>query len=198
MDVPKAAQRRKMTPKEIYEGSDGDATKAMYGELQKRGPIGAVAMNLFRASKCSARAKVYRGGNSKGRYRAQAYERKQWSMDNLCAILLENAEALGIRWGWKQDPDQEFHDWVLYVDLPGVGQVSFHTSGRGKGPDYAGEWDRTREAAARIIAFTAAVLSQAQENAILVKQSDCGTCCETEPSLRGVPKSPQPSDGARQ
>ena len=43
--------------RDIYHGSDGAATTAYYNELSKRGPIGLVAVNLFRASKCSARAK---------------------------------------------------------------------------------------------------------------------------------------------
>lgn len=46
----------------VFEGSDGELTKTYYAELSKRGPIGEVAMNLFRAQKCSERAKVYRGG----------------------------------------------------------------------------------------------------------------------------------------
>lgn len=146
------------TPKEIYEGSDGEATKRLYSDLEKIGPRGLIALNLFRASKCSQRAKVYRGGNSKGRYRDMAYDRKQWSMDNLCAILTQHAEALGIQWGWKQDPAQEYHDWVLYIDLDGFGQVSFHTAGRGKGPDYTGDWDRCRESASRIVAFATYVI----------------------------------------
>lgn len=36
-----------MTPMEIYLGSDGEATKALYARLEAAGPIGAVAMNLF-------------------------------------------------------------------------------------------------------------------------------------------------------
>lgn len=42
--------------------------------------------------------------------------------------------------GWGKDAAQEFHDGVLYVDLP-EGQVSYHTAGRGAGPDCPGEWD---------------------------------------------------------
>jgi len=56
-------------------------------------------------------------------------------------LLDEHGADLGIiTWGWGVDGKQEYHRDVLYVDLP-TGQVSFHQSGRGKGPDYLGEWD---------------------------------------------------------
>ncbi|QUT04007.1 hypothetical protein KFK14_12710 [Sphingobium phenoxybenzoativorans] len=143
----------------IYEGSNGDATKALYAELEKHGPIGIVALNLFRANKNSARAKVYRGGiRGKGSYRAMAYDRKQWAIDNLVDVLTAHAEALGIVWGWRIDEKQEFHRNVLYVEAP-TGQISFHVRDRGKGPDYAKEWDGVRGASPqRACSFCAKVL----------------------------------------
>jgi hypothetical protein len=120
----------------VYQGSNGDATQALYARLAALGPIGDVAVNLFRAQKSSERAKVYRGGG----YRGKAYDRKQWSMDNLCAALTEHAPALGVTWGWGLDKGTPVYEHVLYVDLP-TGQVSFHTATRGIGPNYPGEWD---------------------------------------------------------
>lgn len=138
---------RLLTLTRIYEGSDGEATKALYAELARRGPVGIVAVNLFRASKCSERAKRYRGGiPGQGSYKDMAYRRKQWSLENLDTALAQHAEGLGVRWGWKLDPEQPWHKWVLYIDLPGIGQVSFHTDRRGAGPGYAGEWDGVRGA----------------------------------------------------
>jgi len=126
----------------VYEGSNGDATKALYADLEKLGPAGIVAVNVFRASKTSGRAKVYRGS----RYKGAAYDTKQWSIDNLVKALTEHGDLLRVCWGWKQDPRQEFHKWVFYCDLPGMrGQISFHTSSRGDGPDYPGEWDGVRD-----------------------------------------------------
>jgi hypothetical protein len=150
----------------VYEGSDGEATKALYARLEQLGPVGLVAMNLFRAQKASARAKVYRGGvPGRGSYRSMAYERKQWSMDQLAAILVAHGSELGLVWGWKQDPKAEFHAWVLYVDLP-TGQVSFHAARRGAGPDYTGEWDGVRDVSpARIIQFCVRVLAAPVEMA---------------------------------
>src|SRR5689334_7177425 len=87
----------------IYNGSNGDATKAVYVELEAIGPIGVVAVNLFRACKTSGRAKVYRGRHYKG----AAYDTKQWSMENLARVLSDHCEALGIVWGWGLDEKQE-------------------------------------------------------------------------------------------
>lgn len=137
----------------IYQGSDGDATLALYAALEQRGDIGRIAVNLFRAQKNSARAKVYRGGGYKGK----AYDRKQWAMGNLAAILEQHAAAAGLRWGWGTDPKQPYHNQVLYIDLP-TGQVSFHTDQRGAGPDYPGTWDGVRDMAAERICRWVALL----------------------------------------
>jgi hypothetical protein len=149
---------------DVFNGSDADKTKALYARLDAFGPIGMVGTNLFRAQKCSTRAKVYRGGNSHGSYRRQAYDRKAWSLEQLCEILTVHAETLGLRWGWKADPAQDVIPWVLYVDLPlrnAAGeleprQVSFHSLTRGTGPDYDGDWDGIPEqSTTRIIRFLA-------------------------------------------
>lgn len=130
----------------VYNGSDGDATKALYARLEALGPAGFVACNVFRATKASERAKLYRGRQrGGGRYRDMAYERKQWAMDNLAQALTDRGDALGVSWGWATDPAQAFHCFVLYIDLP-TGQVSFHTATRGRGPDYGGQWDGARGA----------------------------------------------------
>lgn len=141
---------------EVYQGSDGELTKRYYAELEQRGAAGVVAMNLFRVQKCSARAKVYRGGIcGRGSFRSMAYDRKGWSLEQLCQILAKHGEALGIRYGWKRDPATLLMGapaWVLYVDLP-QGQVSFHAPSRGEGPDYPGEWDRSKASEERILEF---------------------------------------------
>lgn len=139
----------------IYEGSDGAVTRAYYAALERRGPPGIVAMNLFRAQKCSARAKCYHGGiRGVGSYRSLAYSRKGWALEELCKALTLYGE-LHIRFGWKKDsklPDST-PNWVLYVDLP-EGQVSFHSLARYAGPDYPAEWDGQRGASEmRILRF---------------------------------------------
>ena len=142
-----------MTATEVYETSDGSLTRAYYAELEKRGPIGEVAVNLLRCQKASARAKLYRGGiRGQGSYKGMAYDRKNWAMQNLCKVLMEHSKKLGIGFGWKEDPGQEYHNWVLYVDTT-AGQVSFHSAGKGEGPLYRGDWDGTHLSAERVIAF---------------------------------------------
>jgi hypothetical protein len=137
----------------IFAGSDGDATRALYDELAGYGIIGLVAVNLFRAQKCSARAKVYHHG----KYSTLAYGRKNWSLGKLTGWL-SATDGLGYAWGWKLDPTSERYPWVLYVDLP-QGQVSFHAPTRGVGPDYAGAWDGIVDASTgRILRFVNAIL----------------------------------------
>jgi len=150
-----------MTAIEVFQGSDGAVTRAYYAALEGRGKLGLVAMNLFRAQKCSTRAKHYRGGiRGVGSYKDMAYERKTWSMGEAAKILMKHGDELGIRFGWKDDPGQAYHSWVLYVDLPGIGQVSFHSAARGEGPDYPGDWDGKRLSEARIIQFCDQVMSE--------------------------------------
>lgn len=145
----------------IYQGSDGVSTKALYDKLDALGPAGEIATNLFRAHKSSERAKGYRGrAPGRGSYRGLAYGRKQWAMDNLCKILQAHGEALGIVWGWGVDTKQSYHSDVLYVDIP-TGQVSFHTAGRGDGPDYPRGWDGQRNAGAqRVCTWCAQLLGK--------------------------------------
>lgn len=138
----------------VYQGSDGEATKALYSRLERFGAVGFIAVNLFRAQKNSERAKVYRGGG----YRGMAYQRKSWAMDNLASALLEHGTKCGIEWGWGEDPEQAYHRFVLYVELPN-GQVSFHTDKRGAGPDAPKPFCGVRGVSAqRICWFAAKVL----------------------------------------
>jgi hypothetical protein len=143
---------------QVYEGSNGDATKALYEKLAKFGPIGIVATNLFRACKASERAKKYRGGG----YRGKAYEKKDWSIGNLCDALRANAAGLNITWGWGRDERTIGFENVLYVDIPGCGQVSFHNSRRYENcPDYDGKWDETHgKAPSRISTWIARIFDQ--------------------------------------
>ncbi len=144
----------------VYDGSDGDATRTLYDQLTKLGPLGIIGVNLFRAQKNSARAKVYRGGiRGKGSFKAMAYERKAWAMDNLARALSEHAQDAGITWGWGVDESEAKHSTVLYIDLP-TGQVSFHTEHRSVGPEYAGKWDGVRNASiGRVCAWIAILLT---------------------------------------
>jgi hypothetical protein len=122
----------------------------------KRGPAGRVAVLLFRAQKSSRRAKMY-GGHS--RHGERAYGRKGESLRELSAALGESAIALGITYGWGRDEGCE-NSCVFYVELPGFGQVSFHSPDRYDGPDYPGEWDGRRASEERIINFCQQVLDR--------------------------------------
>jgi len=140
----------------IYEGSNGDATRMLYRDLELLRPMGPIAVNLFRACKCSARAKIYRKGRG---YRGDAYARKDWSIKNLATALHDIAQPHGLSWGWAVDEAlrerDDPHHHVIYIELP-TGQVSFHVGQRYAGPDFAGQWDGVRDSAAdRICRYVA-------------------------------------------
>lgn len=139
-------------PRAVYEGSNGDLTKAFYREMDSRSIHGQLATALFRAQKRSSAAKKYRGR----KYTSAAYDVKNWSMSEICRIL----SALGneYAWGWKYDANKVGYEWCLYVVLD-QGQVSFHSADRLAGPEYEGEWDGTHVSADRIIKFCEQVLA---------------------------------------
>jgi hypothetical protein len=147
----------------IYKGSNSAATRMLYRHLEKIGPAGIIAANLFRASKSSQRAKVYRGGiRGQGSFRGMAYRRKKMSLENLAMALSEHAVALKIKWGWGIDEEQTHHRHVLYVDPP-TGQLSFHTAEREAGPKYPGKWDGIRgEGRERICRWVAQLLASTE------------------------------------
>lgn len=147
----------KFDPKRVFDGNDGELTKAFYKEMDSRGLYGQLATALFRAQKRSTAAKRYRGR----KYTHAAYDVKNWSMSEICRVLT----ALGneYTWGWKHDPKTPGFEQVLYVMLP-TGQVSFHSADRLKGPDYMGDWDGTHLSADRIIAFCEAILATEQSD----------------------------------
>ena len=177
-----------MKAREVFHGSDGAITRRYYAELEQIGPIGVIAMNLFRAQKCSTRAKLYRGGiRGVGSYRGMAYDRKGWSLEKLCEALFEHNL---IRYGWKVDPLEDRNPWVLYVDLP-EGQVSFHSPNRYAGPEYAGDWDGILGASAdRILAFCDRVTHQPDPRQLVMTLDR-----DREPILNqlGPPKPPEPA-----
>jgi len=143
-----------MTALEVFNQNDGEVTKSFYAELNTYGFAGQLGVALFRAQKRSSRAKDYH----RGKWRRAAYDVKEWSLSEVSRILSgQNV----ISWGWKQDPDVLFGEepsHVLYVDLPGFGQCSFHSPTRGSGPDYQGEWDGQHNSAAHIIQWCDAAM----------------------------------------
>ena len=154
-----------VTAKSVFFGSNGGATRSFCSELEKKGPLGQIAAQLFRAQKASSRAKVYRGGirHFDGRresYSSLAYSRKG-SVLRVLAELLQ-ADSCGLKWGWGVDPKQPGVSHVLYIETP-QGQASFHSKERFVGPDYDGEWDGQRKSQERILRFCDSVYHRAGE-----------------------------------
>lgn len=140
-----------------YFGSDGDRTRALYLRLLEVGEgRGDIAVNLLRTCKNSERAKCYKSGRSA----AKAYATKDWAIGQLVLALKIHGDEAGFTWGWGYDAKTVNFEHVLYVDVPGAGQVSFHTGYRGEGPDYGKPWDGAKgTGAARVIRYAEAVLS---------------------------------------
>lgn len=141
------------TANEVFRQNNGDVTKQYYADLAAMGPAGEVGVALFRAQKRSTAAKRYRRGAD----RSAAYDVKNWSMGEVCRLLTNHAQAIGISWGWKADANTLGFEHVLYVDLPN-GQCSFHSPVRLNGPDYPGVWDGQHLSGARIIHFCDSVV----------------------------------------
>ena len=143
----------------IYQGSDPLQTRRLVEALlDSSSSYGSLAVALFRAQKASAAGKRYRG-----RFRRYSMNRKNYQLEEIVRSL-QNQER--IAWGWGLDPATRGYPHVLYVDLPD-GQVSFHASARGSGPDYYGKWDGVPGVnAARICAFCERVLRLADPETI--------------------------------
>lgn len=138
----------------IYNGSSGAATRGLYAQLEAFAPRGPIAVKLLQACKASERAKKYTR-----RFAAAAYDKKDWAISELCRALVAEPDVVP-SWGWGFDAKAIGFEHVLYIDVPGAGQVSFHTSYRKDGPDYAGGWDGIKAVAARrICRWTEAVLN---------------------------------------
>jgi hypothetical protein len=145
-----------MRAAEVFAQQNGEVTKTYYAEMNAKGSLGELGVALFRAQKRSTAAKRYRGG----RFTRAAYDVKNWSLSEITSILLAHP-GMGLTWGWKEDPNTPGFEWVLYVDLP-QGQCSFHSAGRGQGPDYPKDWDKSNQGRERIIAFCDSVAGEAQ------------------------------------
>jgi hypothetical protein len=146
---------------EVFTQQNGAITTAYYEDMKKLGPLGEIAVCLFRAAKRSSRAKDYK----RGKFRRAAYDVKTWSLQELCKSLTKHAATYEIRWGWKSDPKVLFGErasWILYADLP-TGQCSFHNPERFEGPEYKGEWSGLPNSADVIIRFCDRVASGALE-----------------------------------
>ena len=135
---------------EAFESRDRSVTMAYQNSLIQRGVCGQLAFGLFRAQKRSTFAKGYRRGG----HRKNSYDKKNDALKYVDAILSRNQDALtGIHWGWKEDPRQEYHNWVLYVEFENRTQCSFHAASPISGKRFAGEWDREHRSQNVILSY---------------------------------------------
>lgn len=158
----------------VYEARDANRTRDLYARLTVKPPRGIVAVNVLRAARNSEMAKGYKKGSST----AKAYATKDWSLDELCRTILATPGVIE-RWGWGRDEKAKGFEHVLYVELPGAGQISFHTSYRRDGcPDYPGEWDQVRgKTSLRVCRWVEAILADRE---VITEGEDDGVSTGTE------------------
>lgn len=138
---------------QAFEAKNASQTVAYQNELLNRGDLGQIAFGLFRAQKRSTRAKTYRRS-----MRQESYAAKSEALKYLDAGLHQWAEDHGIEWGWRGDPSQTYHNQVLYVQLPGHGQCSFHSERAFSKQRFYGDWDSTRPVVETVLAYCDAVM----------------------------------------
>jgi hypothetical protein len=156
--VPPSSKPRRISRNEkgtanvrnAYFGSNGGASRTICSGLAKISRLGELAAELYRTQKASSRAKCY-ANSAYGKYRERAYERKNACIKKICCILKDFGEW--IVWGWGTDSGQPRYPWVLYIELPSIGQVSFHSKERFQGPDYTGGWDGLKYSEERIVSL---------------------------------------------
>lgn len=146
----------------VLAGADDNLTLAYYLLLQKRGPLGMIALNLFRAQK-NASSLCRPAGY--GPAAAAAASAGVWSLELLVHVLARHGAHFGISYGWKpiMEPRKDRAPFVLFVDLPDFGQVSFDAFERGCGPEYSNECDGVRKNEERIFGFCDFVYAQPAE-----------------------------------
>jgi hypothetical protein len=143
-----------MTVIEVFKQNNGDVTKAWYAEMNAKGKAGELAVALFRAQKRSTAAKKYRG-----RFTRDAYDVKNWSISEVVRILWSPPMPFpDMEWGWAYDARAVNFEHVLYVELPGIGQCSFHSSTRLAGPDFTGVWKPIPDSLTSILTFCDSVI----------------------------------------
>lgn len=138
---------------EAFNSRDPAVTVSFQNSLLGRGVRGQLAFGVFRAQKRSTVAK----GQRKRKFRREAYDGKQEALVYVDRLLTAN-DGLVDDWGWAKDSQQNYHDQVLYVDLP-TGQCSFHSDHSSSAKAYGGKWDRSVESKDSILAYCDEVLT---------------------------------------
>ncbi len=137
-----------MKSREAFDSRDPSVTVSFQSSLLSRGVTGQLAFGLFRAQKRSTVAKKQR----RGTYRRGAYDGKNEALKYVDSLLQIHARNLDVTWGWGIDRGQEFHNKVLYVDLP-TGQCSFHSESPASATVYPKQWDKNSDSRRAILAY---------------------------------------------
>ena len=144
-----------ITAMQAFDSRDREVTTAYQNALLCRGRAGQLAFGLFRAQKRSTLAKSYRG-----KYKRKSYDGKNEALKYLDAVLTKWGDAMGVDWGWKKDPHQDYHNQVLYVHLKDARQASFHGEKAISKRQFRGAWDQRGGSEANILWYCDAVMAR--------------------------------------
>lgn len=116
-------------------GLDTRNIKLMLNKIGKTDPVALAIRYLLEAEDYNIKAK-----ESYGEYRDKNYEKKSEFVEKALDVCLEN----NFKCGW-QDSDLPNISHVVYFDIPGVEQISFHQDLSSeyleRCPEYDSEWD---------------------------------------------------------
>lgn len=116
-------------------GLDTRNIKLMLNKIGKTNPVALAIRYLLEAEDYNIKAK-----ESYGEYRDKNYEKKSEFVEKALDVCLEN----NFKCGW-QDSDLPNISHVVYFDIPGVEQISFHQDLSSeyleRCPEYDSEWD---------------------------------------------------------
>lgn len=120
----------------LFAGVGTNAAKRRLRKLSASSPLAGAALLALLAEDYSTQGKKYAG-----KWSRRCYERKHAILMDLAALCWQHAWPFGVH----ADPGGGTTH-VIYFDLPGCDQISFHvTLSADHGlPAYAGQWDGRR------------------------------------------------------
>jgi len=120
-----------------FAGMGTRKAKLALNKLAKTDPYAHALRTALEIEDVNLTAKRYFGGDCGGySYAEIAYLKKGENIETLIGICQSQGWVFGVL---PSDVSQTTH--IIYFDIPGVGQLSWHYSPKGPLPDYLGQWD---------------------------------------------------------
>ena len=134
----KAVVRNLALARSEFAGVGTRAVKLSLNRLGKTSEYARALRIALEAEDQNVTAKRYFGGDIGGMTYAQvSYARKSENIERLIVIAREQGWKFGVQFS---DVPSTSH--IIYFEIPGVGQISWHYSPPRPLPDYDGQWDQ--------------------------------------------------------